>query len=295
MKNHTSEVLKKYFIDGDDFKKQLSFPVISGQSDEELCNDFFINLPYLFEPRKIFKSDHINKSLIPAMFFYNYILFIDNLVDGGAEKLEFDNLIIKSTFSLILGSIELKELIKNDNLQWSEFKQRFEQYINVIFLEKSLFESKDFNFQTFKKIAIGKHSLIFFYLELLTDRNEDKSVKILIVEMLEIILQGIQLFDDIEDVEVDYSRQTMTYPIYLLNNYYSENKIEKRTFDMKYLCVTGIAVELYKQVNCFFMIAKNTAQKNNFTGILNFLNGHIEICSKKIETISQLIKVANAK
>ena len=61
------------------------------------------------------------------------------------------------------------------------------------------------------------------------------------------------------------------------------------------LGLSGLATKLYNQVNETFKIAETIALKNDFIGISKFLNEHIQVCTKKIEKITQLIHEANAR
>jgi hypothetical protein len=287
MKNNISIFVNEYLTNSIEYKKAILKYAFYNNNTESLKKDFFLNIPYLFEPAITFSDTLIRESCIPALLYYQYILFIDDIVDNGivCQKTEFKDYITKATFSLMLGSIELSEHFKKNINLVIKFNKLFEQYLHIILWEKEIFSSPNFNIDVAKQIATGKHCLVFFYLELLFKDNDKIQLKDNI----------LQLIDDIEDIEKDYETRSMTLPIYRLDNYFKNNHIENKVFDLRYLCISGEASELYQLAIKNLEYAKEKSILYKFDNILSFIELNIKICNTKIATITKLINDAKSK
>ena len=97
-----------------------------------------------------------------------------------------------------------------------------------------------------KSIALGKHELLFFYLDCLISDEELNKFKI--VKLLSNIIFSIQLLDDINDIDKDFKNNILTYPISELNSFFIKKNIESKTFNLTYLCITEVANKLLIQI-----------------------------------------------
>ena len=59
MKNHATIILKKYLSNEKGFKKLFLDQIINVKNDEDISKDFFLNIPFMFEPKIIFAEELI--------------------------------------------------------------------------------------------------------------------------------------------------------------------------------------------------------------------------------------------
>jgi hypothetical protein len=242
-----NEKIRKYLNTEKPYKKHLWLNAVKGLCKDNLQNDFFLKLPIYFKDY-IMTSEKDTKLELAALLFYRYITFLDAVVDGDMQKGQTKNkkIIFQATNSIMLGSIELSECLQNNITLWSSFSERLKFYLNTIISEKKMFKKMSMDIEVAKSIALGKHELLFFYLDCLISDEELNKFKI--VKLLSNIIFSIQLLDDINDIDKDFKNNILTYPISELNSFFIKKNIESKTFNLTYLCITEVANKLLIQI-----------------------------------------------
>ena len=242
-----NEKIRKYLNTEKPYKKHLWLNAVKGLCKDNLQNDFFLKLPIYFKDY-IMTSEKDTKLELAALLFYRYITFLDAVVDGDMQKGQTNNkkIIFQATNSIMLGSIELSECLQNNITLWSSFSERLKFYLNTIISEKKMFKKMSMDIEVAKSIALGKHELLFFYLDCLISDEELNKFKI--VKLLSNIIFSIQLLDDINDIDKDFKNNILTYPISELNSFFIKKNIESKTFNLTYLCITEVANKLLIQI-----------------------------------------------
>ena len=241
------ERIREYLNKEKSYKKHLWLNSVKELSSENMQNDFFLKLP-IYLKNYIIKSEKGIKLELVALLFYRYITFIDAVIDGDIQKGQNNNkkIIFQATNSIMLGSIELSECLQNNIPLWTSFSERLKSYLNTITSEKEMFKKMSMDIKTAKSIALGKHELLFFYLDcLISDEELDKFE---IVKLFSNIIFSIQLLDDINDIDKDFKNNILTYPISELNLFFTKNNIESKVFNLTYLCITKGANKLLIKV-----------------------------------------------
>jgi hypothetical protein len=278
-------------LDQNKYKNPFKNFIFSEKNSEYLESDIFLNLFKFYEPKFKVNNQEIEKIKEIAVYFYNYVLFIDDIVDSDIyNNKNLDIYIKKSTFSIMIGTLELFELIRNEDEIWEKLYLYINSYITTICYEKNI-ENRKFDIDEFEKLAINKHSLVFFYLDLFTkDLEEDEKQKMR--NVLEKLLVVVQSIDDIEDIDTDIQNNIITLPIIELKEFFNQSNMDE-IISMQYLCASGIATKLYNRVLEKLKILSVLSEQYEYLTLNKYCLFLMDKVTKKVDKINLLIHEAS--
>lgn len=294
-------------LDAEDFKKLLLQDIFTDRLNED-SSDFFIKLiEYIYPLMEDIDKDQLSKLAIAASSFYNYILFIDKVVDRGIDHFENDsykNRVIEATSAIELSTIELYSLFKNNLQFWEKYRIYKTQYFEAIFEERAISSKKTIiDSISFERIAKGKHALAEFLVVSMFMLNKSElnteHRKRQVLKCVQNIFIAMQIYDDIEDFAEDSENDIWTYPQSTLKELIdSENIVlteKQEHLKLQLFYVSGTAEDLLRYGLKKLNESKNITTDLKLFQLESFIDGLIDKIGKKIELINTLINRAKLK
>jgi hypothetical protein len=202
--------------------------------------DYYQNYPRLFSKAFLVPEKELELLNIAGYLYYQATIFADALLDEQDDS-KFPLLLICQEESIKI----LTHIFGLNHNFWQVWNIRKQEYLEAIYLEKSLFKKKYVTIEEYeqladKKAAFGKVAIDCLYC--FDNTNIDLYNQLLLSHKYFSV--AFQLNDDIQDLKADIEKGQFNWAKYLLEKEKIEN--HEPEFLEKILYVRGIATQMYK-------------------------------------------------
>lgn len=218
-------------------------------------------------------------------YYYHSVLCLDAVIDDGNFKE------IPQMFSFQEESIKLLTSVFGlESKFWNLWNQRKKEYFEAVKIEKSLLQSKSFDFEAYqdladKKSAFGKVAIDSLFT--LQDKKDNDTYQKLLLSH-KYFSVGFQLYDDVKDFREDFEKEQFNYAI--------EQLRKKVDFDQYSYNIEILNKLLFIKEIGQGILSKSISQFEKATTILNELSVKSEWLTTVLEmkaTIENYLDITN--
>jgi hypothetical protein len=238
----------------------------------------------------------INQLSFPWLLLYDYCLMLDDLIDNSHQN--YSQKLLTSQITLQSALKEYNKIFENDSALWDSFNIYFNQWFAAMLFELSNKNQSKNKISNDEFLQQGRKSaLVKFCASSLVILNNRRSLNIAEETCLDSICCGVQLLDDLSDIENDFNSGISNTLIIKMQQWIENNKIES-TLDIKNLSLNQLKIILI--FSGAITESLTIAQKYLYEGInlapnsdgitSKYFNHIIKKCSVNIELINIVIK-----
>lgn len=160
---------------------------------------------------------------------------------------------------------------------WNELDKQNQHFYSTLLKEKyNTAQQPVFTLQDFEEYAVGKHTLAYVPITALSIIFESKHNIEKLKDIFTLIFKGIQMNDDLEDLQKDIQNNQWTYARSRVEEFIRENHLSNESgldrFEERVLYVSGIAEELIGYSKDHFIAAKDIAKEYHFEELSQWLS-----------------------
>ncbi|WP_419869488.1 hypothetical protein [Chryseobacterium sp. CT-SW4] len=264
------------------------------------CLYFFRNqIHFLKESFIIDNEELLNEFNSSVEQFCYFTLEMDKIIDNDYDYSQPDEpdknipyLATKSHLEAVKG---LSKIFPEEHLFWKILDEHSLQYYSALLKEKQNAEQQlPLSLQHFEEYAINKHSLAYVPILGLDFLFTSTHPVDILKDIHSCIFKGIQMNDDIEDLQSDTTHNQWTYARSRVQDFIQTHALSNthnlERFEERVLYISGIATELslYSREN--FARARNRAHEFKLQNITLWLDGILTHMDENIQLIESLIK-----
>ena len=270
-----------------DYIKEFGCEEGRNENSRVLITSFLETFPGLSE-------EFLYQIYISSNFLFWSIYISDKILDEKTDKLNKEALML--SFLLREKSMKIMgNLFPRESGFWHCFDKYNKEYTEAVIHEANYHFDK-FNTYTFDELEMiynGKASLAKFIPAALAFKSCKEEVLASIEDSIKYFYIAYTIKDDVSDWRKDYQDGQYTY---LLTKVVVDNKLESELNDIdvqdigKHVFFSGLANETLELSLGYFQKALESVKEVNCAGWKNFINVHIENCSKFNADVYMLVQ-----
>lgn len=249
-------------------------------------HSFYIKLTDFFSPLYSIVDDNLIQLSGASYLYFKTLISFDKVIDKD------DN--FKISFSFLIHfqeSVRILEKLFPTDTFWNKLYYHFNELSKINIKETKLREKNNLTESDFIKIAKGKSIMAYAIIDAIEILSDNYSYTNKLKIILDFIHVAFQIRDDIDDFKQDIEHDQYTLPIFLVENFINEQKLELNSISISHnnLYGSGIATSLIEKAISYYMKALTITKELKLDKLNDFLAFEIDDCKKQIFEIN-LIK-----